>query len=112
MISYSRGDVVLVDFVFTDESGDKRRPVVIVSSAAYHRSRQEVIVAAITSNVARRLVGDHQIGDRHAAGLMVPSVVTGILRTIQRTMIWRKVGAMTAADLQAYDHHLRRSLAL
>jgi mRNA-degrading endonuclease toxin of MazEF toxin-antitoxin module len=47
MTAYSRGDVVLVGFVFSDEAGRKLRPAVIVSSHAYHRARQEVIAAAM-----------------------------------------------------------------
>ena len=31
MTGYSRADVVLVRFVFSDESGAKRRPVVVIS---------------------------------------------------------------------------------
>jgi mRNA interferase MazF len=112
MIAYSRSDVVLVDVVFTDESGQKRRPVLIIGSAPYHQNRQDVIVAAITSNVARRLVGDHLIGDCQAAGLLRPSVASGIVRTIQRTMIVRRLGTLAAADLQVYDQPLRQSLAL
>jgi len=54
MTGYRRGDVVLVGFVYSDESGKKLRPAVIISSLAYHRGRREVIVAAITSNVSRR----------------------------------------------------------
>ncbi len=57
MTDCRRGDVVLVRFVFSDESGVKLRPAVVVSSTGYHRSRREVIVAAITSNVKRRLFG-------------------------------------------------------
>ncbi len=53
MTECSRGDVVLVSFVFTDESGERRRPAVIVSSDAYHQSRQEAIIAAITSRTDR-----------------------------------------------------------
>lgn len=41
MTAYSRGDVVLVGFVFSDESGRKLRPALVVSSLAYHRGRQE-----------------------------------------------------------------------
>lgn len=112
MISYRRGDVVLVDFVFTDESGQKRRPVLIVSSAAYHGGREDVIVAGITSNIARRLVGDHPIGEWRAAGLLRPSIVSGILRTIKRTMIRRKLGALQGPEMQAVDQQLRQSLGL
>ena len=112
MIASSRGDVVLVSFVFADESGAKRRPAVVVSSPAYHRGRPELIVAAITSNVRRRLAGDYLIVDWQGAGLLFPSVATGIIRTIKRTMIGRKLGSMPGPDLEAIDQELRRSLAL
>ena len=59
MTVYNRGDVVLVGFLFSDESAKKLRPAVVISSAAYNRSRQEIIVAAITSNTKRRLFGDY-----------------------------------------------------
>ena len=59
MTVYNRGDVVLVDFGFSDEPAKKYRPLVVINSAAYNRSRQEIIVAAITSNTKRRLFGDY-----------------------------------------------------
>jgi len=102
----------LVGFVFSDESGRKVRPAVVISSPAYQRARQEVIVAAITSNVRRRLFGDHLISEWKAAGLLFPSTVTGILRTIKRTMIDRKLGSMPKSDMDAIDRELRRSLNL
>src|SRR3972149_1208634 len=63
MTGFKRADVVLVRFIFSDESGTKLRPALVVSSAAYHRGRQELVVAAITSNVRRRLYGDHVLTD-------------------------------------------------
>ena len=59
MTSYRRGDVILVNFVYSDESGLKRRPALLLSTAQYHKSRQEILVAAITSNVRRLLFGDY-----------------------------------------------------
>lgn len=87
MTGCNRGDIVLVGFVFSEESGTKLRPALVISSQHYHRARQEVVVAAITSNVTRRLLGDHLIADWKGAGLLFPSLVTGIFRTIKRTMI-------------------------
>jgi mRNA interferase MazF len=112
MTAYKRGDVVLVGFVFSDESGKKLRPALVISSAAYNRGRKEVAVAAITSNVRRRLFGDHLIGDWKGAGLLFPSVATGILRTVTREMLDRKLGVMAKLDMDAVDTGLRRSLAL
>jgi len=103
----------LVGFVLSDESGKRVRPAVVISSAAYHRARQEVIVAAITSNVARRrLFCDHLISDWKGAGLLFPSVATAIVRTIKRTMIDRKLGTMATPDVEAIDQGLRKALGL
>jgi mRNA interferase MazF len=114
MTASSRGDVVLVEFIFSDESGTKLRPALIVSTPAYHRAREEVIVAAIasTSNVRRSLAGDHVIADWQQCGLLFPSVVTGIIRTIKRSMIRRTLGSLAQRDLEAVDRTLRRSLGL
>jgi len=112
MIACARGDVVLVGFVFSDESGRKTRPALVITSSAYHRARREVILAAITSNVRRRLFADHLVADWKAAGLLFPSLVTGIVRTVKQTMIERKLGSLTRADMQAVERELRRALDL
>jgi len=84
----------------------------IISSAAYNRSRQEIIVAAITSNIKRRLFGDHLLSEWKAAGLLFPSLVTGILRTIKRTMVDRKVGTIPKPEMPTIELKLRQSLGL
>lgn len=112
MTEYSRGDVVLVGFVFPDEAGVKRRAAVIVSSEAYHQGRQEAIIAAITSRTDRVLVGDHLITNWRQAGLLFPSVATGIIRTIKQGMISRKLGSLVIKDMQEVDKKLQSSLGL
>ena len=107
-----RGDVLLVGFVFTDESGQKLRPALVVSSASYHRSRQEAIIVAITSNLGRQLVGDHRIEGWKQAGLLHPSLATGVVRTIAATMIHRRLGSLRTPDLTAVSNNLRVSLGL
>ena len=112
MTTYKRGDIVLVKFVFADEKGIKQRPALLVSSARYHRSRREAILAAITSNVDRQLTGDHQLKQWKAAGLPLPSTVTGIIRTIKQEMIVKKLGELPQADMGAVEDQLRLGLAL
>ena len=112
MTTYSRGDVVLVNFIFTDESGGKRRPAVIVSSETYNKRRDEAVIAAITSTTDRVLVGDHLITDWQGAGLLFPSVATGIIRTIKGSMIDRKLGSMALPDMAAIDSKLQLILGL
>ena len=110
--SYKHGDVVLVTFVFSDETGERRRPAIIVSSDAYHGRREEAIIAAITSRTDRVLVGDHLIRDWEGAGLLFPSVATGIIRTIKQSMIARKLGMMPRPDMRRIEDNLRDALGL
>lgn len=112
MTEYSRGDVVLVSFIFTDETGVKRRPAVIISSDAYHTGRDEAIIAAITSRTDRVLVGDHPIDDWQGAGLLFPSVATSIIRTIKQDMIVKRLGYLPTPDMKAIDSKLKLALGL
>ena len=112
MTGFSRGDVVLVSFAFSDESGERRRPAVVVSSDAYHSGRQEAIIEAITSNTDRILVGDHLVTDWKGAGLLFPSVATGIIRTVKQGMITRKLGTMSRQDMQTIEENLAEILGI
>ena len=104
--------MVLVGFQFADESGLKYRPAVVLSSRACHRNRQEVIVAAVTSNVRRSFFGDYLLAGWKESGLLLPSIVTGILRTIKVQMIHRRLGSVPASELAAVDENLCKILGL
>jgi mRNA-degrading endonuclease toxin of MazEF toxin-antitoxin module len=84
----------------------------VISSAGYNRGRQDLIVAAVTSNIRRRLFGEYMVADWRGAGLLFPSVVTGILRTIKQTMVERRLGRMADTEMKAFARLLRRALAL
>ena len=48
---YKQGDIVLIPIPFTDLSSAKKRPVLILSSDHYNSNTDNLIVAAITSNI-------------------------------------------------------------
>ena len=108
MTAYKQGDVVLVSFIFSDESGAKRRPAIVVSTQDYHRGRQEVIIVAVTSNVDRLLPGDYLIANWQKAGLLYPSLATAIIRTIKQTMIARRLGTVSTEDKRAIQDQLKQ----
>lgn len=104
----SFGDVVLVPFPFTDQSGAKKRPAVIVSSSGYNASRRDLVIMAITSQVRAPLgFGEAMVADWQAAGLIKPSVLKPILTTIEHGLVVRTMGKLSTADL----HALREALA-
>ena len=112
MTSYKQQDVVLVDFGFSEGAGSKKRPALIISGDSYNRGRQEVIIAAITSNTARVLFGDTKISGWQAAGLLYPSLVTVIIRTVKTNLILRKLGILPKPDFQEAQINFRKSLKL
>lgn len=50
-ISIKQRDVVLIPFPFSDQSGNKVRPALVLSSNFFNSSSQDLIVCAITSNI-------------------------------------------------------------
>jgi mRNA interferase MazF len=112
MTACKRGDLVLVGFVFSDESGLKHRPAVVLSSPMYNRNRREIVVAAVTSNVDRVLFGDYLLVGWKEAGLLFPSLVTGILRTVKSEMIHRRLGSIPAREMKGISSNLHETLGL
>lgn len=106
MIKYKTGDVVLVEFIFSEGTSSKKRPALIISSSDYLKNRQDVIIAAITSNIKRVLLGDTKISDWQAAGLKHPSLVTGVIQTIKSNMIVLKLGSLSEQDLDNVKQNL------
>jgi len=112
MTGFKQGDVVLVGFLFPDQAGIKRRPALILSSDEYNMSREEAIIAAITSRTDRVLTGDSRIDIWKEAGLLFPSVVTGIIRTVKQSLIERKLGTMPLVEMERVSSNIRVALGL
>ena len=99
---YSFGDVVLVPFPFTDQSGLKKRPAVIVSSAAYHAQRRDLVIMAITSQIRPHpAFAEFTMAEWKKAGLLVPSAVKPILTTIEKRLVLKKLGQFQQADVRS-----------
>lgn len=99
-MAHSFGDVVLVPFPFTDQSGGKKRPAVIVSSSDYNANRRDLIIMAITSQVRTPLgFGEALVADWQGAGLIKPSVLKPVFTTIEQGLVIRTMGKLSTAAL-------------
>jgi mRNA interferase MazF len=110
MTRFEFGDVVLVPFPFTDQSNTKKRPAVVVSSAAYNAERPDLIILAITSQVR---AGDHfdaPVRDWRGTGLLKPSVIKPVIATIERGLVIRQMGRLSPNDQQALVKLMRAML--
>jgi mRNA interferase MazF len=100
-VTYSFGDVVLVPFPFTDQSGAKKRPAVIVSNSRYNIQRRDLIIMAITGQVRTPLrFGESFVSDWQTAGPIKPSVLKPVFTTIEQGLVTRSMGRLAHADLR------------
>jgi mRNA interferase MazF len=100
------GDVVLVAFPFTDAKAVKRRPALVLLASG----NRDLLLARITGR-AERSVWDVPVTAWSAAGLLAPSVIRlDKLATLQRTLIERRLGRLSAADRGHVRTTLRKLL--
>lgn len=97
MTIYKQGDVVLVPFPFTDQSGVKQRPAVVLSGSKYNRNHPDIILAPITSQIFHSL-DEIYLSDWQTAGLLKPSVVKPVIASFDTTLVRRKLGILSRAD--------------
>jgi mRNA-degrading endonuclease toxin of MazEF toxin-antitoxin module len=99
---YSFGDVVLVPFPFTNQTGTKKRPAVIVSSAVYNTTQRDLVIMAVTSQLRPSgALGEAHVADWQAAGLIKPSAIKPVITTIEQALVIRLLGQLTTEDQQA-----------
>ena len=80
MTTYSFGDIVLVQFPFTDQSTAKKRPAVVISSDIYNRQSPDIIIMAVTSQMrSAGYFGDIAVNQLQQVGLLKPSVIKPML---------------------------------
>lgn len=100
MILFKYGDVVLIGFPFTDLSGIKQRPALVISSNWYNDKGNDIILAAITSHITSKTERDEyllSIADQKIAGLPKQSIVKlGKLVTIDQRLIRKKLGNISS----------------
>jgi len=74
-----RGDVVLIAFPFSDLTGNKVRPAIVVSSDIYNKGNQDALFMLISSNIVSPRSIDYVIPSSHSdfqlTGLRTTSLV-------------------------------------
>jgi mRNA interferase MazF len=89
MPSYSRNDIILVRYPFSDLSSSKVRPAVIVNTQ--HIS-QDIIISPLTSKTGSLLEGEFVLNEWAAAGLNVTTAVKRGLYTVHESLVVKVIG--------------------
>jgi mRNA interferase MazF len=109
MPGYSKGDVILVRYPFSDMSGVKVRPAVVVNGP--HVS-QDLIIVPLTSRTTGLLPGEFVLSQWQQAGLNVASSAKRGIYTVQQQLCLKVVGQLTTQDSEQLNLSLRLWLRL
>ena len=109
MASYSKGDVVLVRYPFTDRSGAKVRPAVVINGQ--HES-SDLIFVPLTSRTSGLRSGEFVLADYRGAGLNVATAVKRGIHTLEARFVLQHVGRLISGDLSDLDKSVRYWLDL
>jgi len=93
---YKQGDIVLIPIPFTDLSSSKKRPVLILSSDHYNDSTDDLIVAAITSNIDEKPYNITITNSDLTSGnlLHTSCIKTDKLYTLAQSIVIKKFGTL------------------
>ncbi len=114
----TRGDIVVVSFPFSDGSGAKIRPSLVVQNDVENKRLDNTVVAMITGNISHahektQLLIDPSNPDGQHSGLRGPSVMKcDVLVTVSQRTILRTLGRISAASLQQINECLKVALDL
>ncbi len=116
MPSFSRTDIVLVRYPFSDLSGTKVRPAAVISaphtSSDLLDSSSDLRVVPLTSRTTSWRPGEFVLSGWRAARLNVPSAVKRGVFTIAETLILKRGGTLAMSDTRTLEQSLRAWLAL
>lgn len=93
---YKQGDILLVPIPFSDLTSNKKRPVLVLSNNDYNNRTDDIIVAAITSNLTTK---DFTVfiteKDLQEGNLSVDSCIrVDKIYTISQSIIIKKFGVV------------------
>ncbi len=109
-MNFSKGDIILLPYPFTDLTTTKVRPAVVVSSD--QGKYADVFVVPITSRTGNLGAGEFVLTDWQGAGLNVVSAMKRGCVLVDVALIKKRVESLCHADLQHLNTSLRAWLEL
>ena len=109
MPSYSKFEVVLVTYPFSDLTNAKVRPAVVVNTS--HVS-QDLLIVPLTSKTGGLLVGEFVLTAWKKTGLNLETAVKRGLYTVKETLVNKRIGILEEADAERLEQSLREWLGL
>jgi mRNA interferase MazF len=98
-----KGDIVLITFPFTDLSGSKLRPAIVLAI-----NKLDITVCFITTQVTFHEPTDVQITPTQKNGIKQPSLIrTSKIATLDKSLAKGLIGELTSTEIELLDANLK-----
>ena len=109
MPSFSKNEVILVRYPFSDQTQTKVRPAVVIGATS---PSEDCLIVPLTSRTSSLRAGEFVLTDWKAAGLNVPSAVKRGLYTVHGSLVLKSVGRLSVQDAERLEQALHQWLGL
>jgi mRNA interferase MazF len=107
-----RGEIIIVDYPFTDQSASKRRPALVVQSDAI-QSPDTLIAPISTSTQQTSTRVAIEPSKEPGSRLTLPCMVRcENLSTVEQSMVLGSIGYLSRQTMRRVDDALRKALGL
>lgn len=105
---YKQGDILLIPIPFSDLTSHKKRPVLVLSNDDYNSKTEDIVVAAITSNLtAKDYIVMLTSDDLDEGSLKVDSSIrVDKIYTLSQSIVISKFGAVKNYIVEAVKKKL------
>src|SRR5437867_3128897 len=116
-MTVSRGEIVLVDYPFSDRTGSKVRPALVVQCNALNSRIDDTILAAVSRSTHRasatQLLIDLSTPEGGSTGLRQNSMIQcENLLTYDQRLVIATIGRLSVPQMDQIDDCLRQALEL
>lgn len=98
---YKQGDMLLIPIPFSDLTSIKKRPVMVLSNDQYNNQTEDIIVAAITSNI-RGIEFEVLLEDENMLEGKLPKIScirSDKIYTLSKDIIIKRFGKITSTKV-------------
>jgi len=92
----SQRDILLVPFPFSDQTGEKVRPVLVLSNDEFNSKSEDIIVCSITSNITKDFYSVQITSEELEEGKLFTKsqIKTENLLKLDKNLIIKKIGKL------------------
>jgi len=95
-------DLLLVPFPFSDQSGKKVRPVIVISNSEFNESSEDVIIVGVTSNISKDKYTINLTNNNLEEGQLITTCCIKVenLLKLDKELIIKKIGKINKDTLK------------